>query len=130
MPTCNSGSNSGSKGGGAKGSSTTMKKTETKPKTMRELQIESLERATKGKAIRPGDIKTGDVIEGLQYSFRDGVEAADVKRSAWRGEYAGADSAFRVVNIKKTPTSIEITAETLGGTPITAKKKFKLSDDI
>ena len=103
-----------------------------KPKSLRDIQIDSLERSWGGssKAITADKIKVGDTIDGIQYTFTDLKEAPDTNKSAWSGDYNGikmkvsADNGFKVTSVKVGKDKTEITAQKLGGTPMTAKKKI------
>lgn len=108
---------------------------------MRTAQIDSLESSWNrsggnSKAIRPTDIQKGDIIGGETYSFRDGVEAPDIGKSKWSGDYNGAkmnfsaDNTFKVTDVKRTGSGVEVVVEKIGGAGGTAKKKFKQGQDI
>ena len=104
-----------------------------KQKSMRDIQIESLERRWgSGKALKPSDIKPGDRISGMQYQFEEMIERPNEYKTAWSGTYdnnkisVSADNHFRVMSVKVGKDSTEIIAEKIGGAEgMTAKKKIK-----
>ena len=99
----------------------------------RKAQIAEVERAWKtGKAKTADSVKKGDVIGGKTYTFNDDKLAPNVSEGRWSGTLydgtkmtASADNSFKVTGVKKLKDSVEITADKLGGTPMTVKKKIK-----
>ena len=103
-----------------------------RPKTLREIQIDLLEQKWNGhgKVTKPQDLKSGYIIDGVQYSFSDDKEAPSINNSAWSGTYdgikmkVGANNSFKIISVKVGSKKTEITAEKLGGTPMTVKKSI------
>lgn len=120
----------GGSGGGGAGA--------TQPKTKRQIQIDNLEQkwGGSGKALHPEDLKVGDTISGIQYFFSDDALNPDEKKGSWSGDMDGvkmkfsANNSFVITSIKKTPTSIEIEGNKVGGAGGTVKKKIKVEDNL
>ena len=99
----------------------------------RKAQITNLEQHWKyGNAKAPDEVKVGNIIDGEVYTFNDLSIAPKISKGSWTGTWydgskatISANTSFKVTAVKKLSDGVEITADKVGGTPATVKKKIK-----